>query len=91
VTPHSLRRTYASLRAAAGDNPIYIVEQLGHTDPAFTFRVYQRAAKRRDRLTGEYARAFDAALEWARMGTSANASQDEATMASEAVERIPHQ
>jgi integrase len=36
VTPHSLRRTYASLRAAAGDDPVYIAEQLGHTDPRFT-------------------------------------------------------
>ena len=33
VTPHSLRRTYASLRAAAGDHPVYIAEQLGHEDP----------------------------------------------------------
>lgn len=39
VTPHSLRRTYASIRAAAGDHPVYIAEQLGHEDPGFTFRV----------------------------------------------------
>jgi integrase len=52
VTPHSLRRTYASMRAALRDDPVYIAEQLGHTDPGFTFRVYQRAAKRRDRLSG---------------------------------------
>jgi len=49
--PHSLRRTYASLRAAMRDDPIYIPEQLGHTDPAFTFRVYQKAAKRRERFS----------------------------------------
>lgn len=54
VTPHSLRRTYASLRAALRDDPVYIAEQLGHTDPAFTFRVYQKAAKRRERLSGRY-------------------------------------
>ena len=65
VSPHSLRRSYASVRAAAGDNPIYIAEQLGHEDPAFTFRVYQRAVKRRDRLEGNYLEAFDRALEWA--------------------------
>lgn len=68
VSPHSLRRTYASIRAAAGDNPIYIAEQLGHEDPAFTFRVYQQAVKRRDRLEGNYLEAFDRALEWAAMG-----------------------
>jgi len=41
VTPHSLRRTYASLRAALRDDPVYIAEQLGHRDARFTFRVYQ--------------------------------------------------
>jgi integrase len=71
VSPHSLRRTYASLRAALRDDPVYIAEQLGHTDPAFTFRVYQKAAKRRERLSGAYLEAFDQALEWALMGTSA--------------------
>lgn len=69
VTPHSLRRTYASLRAATGDHPVYIAEQLGHEDPAFTFRVYQRAVKRRDKLSGAYRDAFDRALEWAAMGS----------------------
>ena len=68
VTPHSLRRTYASLRAAAGDHPVYIAEQLGHEDPGFTFRVYQRAVKRRERLNAAYLAAFDRALEWAEMG-----------------------
>lgn len=39
VSPQSLRRTYASLRAARGDDPVYIASQLGHEDPAFTARV----------------------------------------------------
>ena len=69
VSPHSLRRTYASLRAALRDDPVYIAEQLGHTDPAFTFRVYQKAAKRRERLSGEYLAAFDRACQWALLGT----------------------
>jgi integrase len=69
VTPHSLRRTYASLRAALRDDPVYIAEQLGHRDARFTFRVYQRAAKRRERLTGAHLGAFDQALEWAALGT----------------------
>lgn len=82
VSPYSFRRTYASLRAArwldaegnvqAGDDPIYIAEQMGHTDPTLTFRVYQRAVKRRERLDGEHLASFDEALEWARMGTSAD-------------------
>jgi integrase len=70
ATPHSLRRTYASLRAALRDDPIYIAEQLGHRDARFTFRMYQRAAKRREKLSGEYLAAFDAACEWAQLGTN---------------------
>jgi integrase len=73
VSPHSLRRTYASLRAARGDDPVYIAEQLGHRDARFTFRVYQRAAKRRERLTGAHLTAFDQALEWAGMGRKTSA------------------
>lgn len=77
VTPHALRRLYASLRAALRDDPFLIAEQLGHTDPAFTFRVYHRAAKRRERLSGAYLEAFDHACEWARMGTNGVPSPDE--------------
>jgi integrase len=68
VTPHSLRRTYASLRAACGDDPVYIAEQLGHEDPTFTIRVYAKAAKRRERLSGEYLAAFSRAVQWAANG-----------------------
>lgn len=69
VSPHSLRRTYASLRAALRDDPVYIAEQLGHRDARFTFRVYQRAAKRRERLTDAHLEAFDQACEWAATGS----------------------
>jgi hypothetical protein len=56
--------------AAAGDDPAYVSEQLGHEDPRFTLRVYGHAAKRRQRLTGSHREQFDKAIEWARMGTS---------------------
>ena len=48
---------------------MYIAEQLGHEDARFTFRVYQKAAKRRERLDGSYLEAFDTALDWALMDT----------------------
>lgn len=70
VTFHSLRRTYASLRCACGDDVRYTADQLGHEDPRFTLRVYAQATKRRDRLTGAHLKAYDRALEWARMGTN---------------------
>lgn len=70
VSPHALRRLYASLRAALRDDPVYIAEQLGHRDPGFTFRVYQRAAKRRERLSGPRLAAFDHAMEWAQLAVN---------------------
>jgi len=70
VSPHSLRRTYASLRAALRDDPVYIAQQGGWSDPRFALSVYAQAVKRRDRLSGPYLEAHDRALSWARMGTS---------------------
>jgi integrase len=69
VTPHSLRRTYTSLRAALGDDLVYIAQQAGHAKIEVTYGIYQKAVRRRERLSGEYRGAFDGALEWARMGT----------------------
>lgn len=68
VSPHSLRRTYASLRYACGDDPIYVAEQGGWSDPAFPMRVYAKALRRRDKLSGVHREQFDAALEWAGSG-----------------------
>jgi integrase len=91
VTPHSLRRTYASVRAAAGDHPVYIAEQLGHEDPGFTFRVYQRAVKRRERLSGAYLVAFDQALHWAAMGSGAAREDLSPRDSTRREPRIPHE
>jgi integrase len=85
VTPHSLRRTFASLRAAAGDDPVYIAEQLGHTDPRFTLTAYTKAVKRRAKLSGAYLVEHERALAWAALttaeralkGTSAQAEADQ--------------
>jgi integrase len=73
VTPHSLRRTYASLRAASGDDPVYIAEQLGHTDPRFTLTVYTKAVKRRAKLSGAYLAEYERALAWAGLPTAERA------------------
>ena len=70
TTFHGLRRTYASLRCACGDDVAYTAEQLGHTDGRFTLKAYTRATRRRERLSGAHLRAYDAAIEWARMGTN---------------------
>lgn len=69
VTPHSLRRLYASLRFALGDDPVYVAAQLGHTEPGFSMKVYASAVRRRERLIGVALREFDAALDWAALGS----------------------
>jgi len=79
VSPHSLRRTYASLRYACGDDPVFVAEQGGWTDPSFPIKYYAKAVKRRDRLHGAHLEAFDAALEWAAMGSGADTEQARAS------------
>jgi integrase len=39
LTPHKLRHTLASLLVALGRDPVHVMTQLGHTDPAFSLRV----------------------------------------------------
>lgn len=73
VTIHGLRRTYASLRIAGGDDPVYMTNQIGHTSASLTMSVYAKAVKRRNHLTGETRIAFDKALEWAEIGRKSNA------------------
>ena len=48
ITPHKLRHTFASILVALGKDPNYVMEQLGHTDPAFTLRVYTHIMRRSD-------------------------------------------
>lgn len=42
LTPHTLRRTFASLLAEVGVSPRRAMYLIGHTDPTFTMRVYQQ-------------------------------------------------
>lgn len=46
LTPHKLRHTYASVLVALGVDPGAVMDQLGHTDPTFTLRVYRHGMRR---------------------------------------------
>jgi integrase len=48
LTPHSLRRTFASILFAMGEAPPYVIAQLGHADPTVTLRFYAKVMDRRD-------------------------------------------
>lgn len=91
VSPHSLRRTYASLRYACGDDSVYVAEQGGWADPTFPIRVYARAVRRRERLSGAQANAFDEAIEWAGMGreTDNGASEQQPSVDNRTKETAP--
>ncbi len=63
VTAHALRHTFASMLIERGRDPVFVADQLGHTNPAITLRVYAhlfRAAKQaddaRDQLQAAYGR-----------------------------------
>lgn len=57
LTPHKLRHTFASVLVASGVDPGTVMDQLGHTDPAFTLRVY-RHGMRRDPVERQRLRAL---------------------------------
>jgi hypothetical protein len=47
ITPHSLRRTWATFCAMVGRDPKWVAAQIGHVNPKFTFSGYQQVATRR--------------------------------------------
>jgi integrase len=73
VTPHSLRRTFASLLLATGADVPYVMAQLGHTDPKMTLGVYARVIASKT----DHGQALDdliGAAQSAPIGTSSPAS-----------------
>ena len=71
ISPHKLRHTFASLLVALGNDPASVMAQLGHTDPAFTLRVYthvmRRAPGERERLRA-LVEGRDISATWAEPG-----------------------
>ena len=48
LTPHSLRRTFASVLYALGEDPGVVMDEMGHTDPALALAIYRQAMRRDD-------------------------------------------
>jgi Phage integrase family len=67
VTPHKLRHTFASILVAIGKEPTYAMQQLGHSDPAFTLRVYSHAMRRSEEER-EQLKALVEGHDWAQIG-----------------------
>ncbi len=77
LSPHALRRTFASWLIGAGDDVAYVMDQLGHTDPKMTLGVYANVIR-----TGRPAsRATPApAPEWASTGTPSGSDTERAPL-----------
>ena len=69
LTLHGLRHTFASLLVALGEDPRYVMGQLGHTDPAFTLRLYTHSMRREDDERARLQALVDG-VGWAPAGTS---------------------
>jgi integrase len=59
---HILRHSNAALRIAAGQDLMYVAEQLGHASAAFTLRVYGHLIRRPDQ-SASLDRAYEALVE----------------------------
>ena len=72
LTPHGLRRTFASVLYALGESPAEVMAQLGHTDPGLALRIYARAM-RHDENEKAQLRALVDGAHWAAMGSETEA------------------
>jgi integrase len=49
LKPHDLRRTFASWLLAEGEDPAFVMAQMGHTDPSMTLGLYAKALRSKRR------------------------------------------
>lgn len=68
LSPHGLRRSFASWLVAEGEDPAYVMQQLGHTDATMTLSLYAQALKSKRRRP--HARRQADSPQWASLGTS---------------------
>jgi integrase len=81
LTPHSLRRTFTALLYERGEDPVYVMDQLGHTDPKLALRIYTEVVSRqRRRGRGERLVAVLNGAEWASPTTADSAPDALATL-----------
>ena len=81
LMPHGLRRTFASVLYAIGEDPGVVMDELGHTDPDLALTVYRQSMRR---AQGER-EALRALVQGARIGS--NGSGAEFEPAAEPMER----
>jgi integrase len=83
LSPHSLRRTFASLLYLRGENPVYVMHQMGHTDPKLALRIYTKViGEQRRRSPGTRLVAVLDGATWTQTAPSTESLAGEITAAS---------
>lgn len=78
LTPHSLQRTFASLLYLRGENPVYVMHQMGHTDPKLALRIYTKVmGEQRRRGPGVRLVGVLDGAQWTEAGSAGVPSVDE--------------
>ena len=67
LTPHSLRRTFASVLYALGSTPPVVMAEMGHTGPQMALAIYAHAMGREEGQL-EALRALVEGADWAANG-----------------------
>ena len=70
LSPHGLRRTFASWLIFSGADVAYVMDQLGHADPKMTLGIYAKALKAKH---GSPARPTPSPPKWAAIEFKENA------------------
>lgn len=76
LTPHGLRRTFASVLYAIGESPAEVMAQMGHTDPGLALRIYATAMRRNDDVQEQLTALVEGAP-WATVGHKGGSSADD--------------
>jgi integrase len=79
LTPHGLRRTFASVLYALGEAPPVVMAEMGHTSPTLALRVYAQAMRRGD----SEQKALRALIEGVQLAVIGNRAENGAVTASE--------
>lgn len=74
LSPHSLRRTFASLLYFRGETRVYVVNQMGHADPKLALRIYTKVVgEQRRRGSGARLVSVLEGAQWTRADAEAYA------------------
>ncbi len=78
ITPHSLRRTFASVLYALGEDPGIVMDEMGHANPGLALRVYRQSMRRGEDEKAQL-RALIEGREVADIGSRASETPSERT------------